>query len=94
MADEQIRELVDGMRSGDPRATAAFFTFVAGLKAKKLGKDGERALTLLVNVVELFLPPHTRTAYVAASDQKKKRPARGRKRVASRSHRPQRPSDR
>jgi hypothetical protein len=78
---EKIRELVDGMSAGDERAMDAFFTFIDGLKGKNLGKDGESALTVIVSVVELLLPTHARLAYAAASDRKKKKPVRARKRV-------------
>ncbi len=77
---ERIRELVEGMKAGDKRAMEAFFTFVDGLRAKKLGKDGERALAVVVSVVELLLPMHARLAYAAASDRKDKKRA-PRKRV-------------
>ena len=77
---ERIRELVDGMIAGDKLAMDAFCTFIDGLKAKKLGKDGERALAVVVSVVELLLPMHARLAYAAASDRKDKKRA-PRKRV-------------
>ena len=38
----------------DPRAMEAFFTFVDGLLKKKLDRDGEGALMVVVSVVELF----------------------------------------
>jgi hypothetical protein len=79
---DRIRELVDGMMAGDKRAMNAFFTFIDGLQAKKLGKDGERALTVVVSVVELLLPMHARLAYAAASDRESKKRPRTRKSVA------------
>ena len=85
MEAEKIRELVDGMTAGDKRAMEAFFTFIDGLKAKKLGKDGDSALTVIVSVVELLLPMHARLPYAAASDRENKKPARARKRAARKS---------
>ena len=79
---ERIQELVDGMMAGDKPAMEAFFTFIDGLKAKKLGKEGESALTVVVTIVELLLPMHTRLAYAAASDREKKKNGRSRKRAA------------
>jgi hypothetical protein len=70
------------MMAGDKRAMDAFFTFIDGLQAKKLRKDGERALTVIVRVVELLLPMHARLAYAAASETEKKKPARKPRRVA------------
>jgi hypothetical protein len=78
----RIRELADGMTAGDRRAMEAFFTFIRGLRAKKLGKDGEGALAVVVSVVELLLPTHVRLGYAAASDKENKKKARPRKRVA------------
>ena len=79
---QRIRELVDGMMAGDRLAMEAFFTFIDGLKAKKLGKDGESALGLVVTVVELLLPATARVTYAAASERENKKRARPRKRVA------------
>ena len=89
MADdaEKIRELVDGMMAGDKLAMEAFFTFIDGLKGKKLGKDGESALGVVVTVVELLLPMGARLAYAAASDRESKKEARSRKRVAKKRRR-------
>jgi hypothetical protein len=69
---ERIRELVDGMMAGDRLAMEAFFTFIDGLKAKKLGKDGESALSVVVTVIELLLPVTARVAFAAASEREKK----------------------
>jgi hypothetical protein len=74
---QRIQELVDGLKAMD-----AFFTFVDGLKAKKLGVDGENALTVIVSVVELLLPMHARLAYAAPSDGEGKKAAKPRKRSA------------
>ena len=81
---ERIRELVDGMIAGDRLAMEAFFSFIGGLKAKKLGKDGEGALGVIVQVVELLLPMSARLVYASASTKKGKKPAPLRKRVAKR----------
>jgi hypothetical protein len=52
------------------------------LKRKKLGKDGESALSVVVTVVELLLPIAARAAYAAASDRETKKRAPSRKPVA------------
>ena len=78
---ERIRQLVDGMRAGDALAMEAFFTFIDGLKAKKLGKDGEVALTVVASVVELLLPTEARLAYSVAAETKNKKVARSRNAV-------------
>ena len=46
----------NSVTGGDPRAMEAFFTFVDGLLRKKLDRDGEDALMVVVSVVELLLP--------------------------------------
>ena len=79
---QRIRELVDGMMAGDRLAMEAFFTFIDGLKRKKLEKDGESALSVVVTVIELLLPVTARVAFAAASEREKKKQARPRKRVA------------
>src|ERR1700680_1187492 len=65
----RIQELVDGMSGGDPRAMEAFFTFVDGLLRKKLDRDGEDALMVIVSVVELLLPIQARVAFAAESEK-------------------------
>jgi hypothetical protein len=77
----RIQELVDGMSGGDPRAMEAFFTFVDGLLKKKLDRDGEDALMVVVSVVELLLPMHARSAFAAESEKGVKKPAQPRKRT-------------
>ena len=78
----RTRELVDGMRAGDELAMRAFFTFIDGLKGKQLGKDGERALTVVVSVVELLLPTEAQRVYAATSPREHKKPGRSRKIVS------------
>jgi hypothetical protein len=84
---QRIQELVDGMKAGDQRAMDAFFTFIDGLKAKKLGKDGDSALTVIVSVVEVLLPIHARLAYAAASEREGKKRTPPRKRPAKKKKR-------
>ena len=78
----RIQELVDGMSAGDPRAMEAFFTFVDGLLRKKLERDGEDALMVIVSVVELLLPIQARLAFAAESEKGVKKPAQVPKRTA------------
>jgi hypothetical protein len=78
----RIQELVDGMIGGDPRAMEAFFTFVDGLVRRKLDRDGEDALMLVVSVVELLLPMQARLAFAAESEKGVKKPTQLRKRRA------------
>jgi hypothetical protein len=78
----RIHELVDGMSRGDPRAMEAFFTFVDGLLTKKLDRDGEDALMVVVSVVELLLPAHTRLAFAAESEKGVRKPAQAHKRTS------------
>src|ERR1700693_357835 len=78
----RIQELVDGMSGGDPRAMEAFFTFVDGLLRKKLGRDGEDALMIIVSGVEQLLPMHARWAFAAESQKGVKKPAEPRKGTA------------
>lgn len=75
----RIQELVDGMSAGDPRAIEASFTFVDGLLSKKLDRDGEDALMVVVSVVELLLPVHARSAFAAESEKGVKMAAHPRK---------------
>ena len=84
---QRIRELVDGMMAGDKLAMEAFFTFIDGLKAKTLGKEGESALGVVVSVVELLLPIAARAVYAAASDRENKKRAPSRKPVAKKRRR-------
>ena len=79
---KRIQELVAGMTGGDPRAMEAFFTFVDGLLRKKLDRDGEDALMVVVSVVELLLPMHGRLAFAAESEKGVKKAAQPRKPVA------------
>ena len=79
---KRIQELVAGMTGGDPRAMEAFFTFVDGLLRKKLDRDGEDALMVVVSVVELLLPIQARLAFAAESEKGVKKPAQPRKRTA------------
>src|ERR1700674_765704 len=78
----RIQELVDGMSGGDPRAMEAFFTFVDGLLRKKLERDGEDALMVIVSVVELLLPMRARLAFAAESEKGVRKPSEPRKRTA------------
>ena len=75
----RVQDLVDGMSSGDPRAMEAFFTFVDGLLRKKLNRDGEDALMVVVSVVELLLPMPARVVFAAESEKGVKNPAPARK---------------
>ena len=84
---ERIQELVDGMVAGDKLAIEAFFTFIDGLRAKKLGKEGERAIAVVASVVELLLPMHVRPIYTAASKKENKKPARPRKKATHKKRR-------
>jgi hypothetical protein len=80
---KRIQELVDGMTVGDPRAMEAFFTFVDGLLQKKLDRDGEDALMVVVSVVEHLLPIQARLAFAAESEKGvEKPPAQPRERTA------------
>ena len=78
----RIQELVEGMSAGDTRAMKAFFTFVDGLLRKKLDRDGEDSLMIVVSVVEQLLPMHARLAFAAESERGVKEPAQPRKRTA------------
>jgi hypothetical protein len=79
---KRIQELVAGMTGGDPRAMEAFFTFVDGLLQKKLDRDGEDALMVVVSVVELLLPIQARLAFAVESEKGVKKAAQPRKPAA------------
>ena len=90
----RIQELVDGMSGGDPHAMEAFFSFVDGLLRKKLGRDGQDALMVLVSVVELLLPPHARRAFTTEAEKGAKKPAQPRPRAAKKPAREKAPAKR
>ena len=73
--------------AGDKLAIEAFLTFIDGLKAKKLGKDGENALTVIVSVVELLLPMQVRATFLTTSDKKRKKKTAKPRRVAKKKRR-------